>query len=146
MSTESKVVESLLELDALIAERLMGWTVAKGGRWGARCRNKEGNLRGIRTEPTPCYSSEIAAAWEVVEQMVDRNYGKVHVSGSHYHGWHAWVAWDDDGEHGSSVSTTEPICAVTAPLAICLAALRADGLEVEVSPSPLPDTERGGER
>jgi hypothetical protein len=67
------------ELDALIAEKVMGWTdfspidpkydhsVGVNGyrRNFARRPNKE------REEPIPLYSSDISAAWEVVEKMND---------------------------------------------------------------------------
>jgi hypothetical protein len=71
----------------------------------------------------PPYSTDIAAAWQVVEHFTAREYGKVRVSTSYYHGYHAHICWGPgvDGE-GSS---PEGVYGGTAPEAICRAALAA---------------------
>jgi hypothetical protein len=74
-------------------------------------------------EVPPDYSTDIAAAWTVVEHFTAREYGKVRVSTSYYHGYHAHICWGPgvDGE-GSS---PEGVYGGTAPEAICRAALAA---------------------
>jgi len=85
------------ELDALIAERVMG------EMWGV----------GPNLEDTlPHYSTQIADAWLVVEKM--RPYFEIYCDGG---GWVARFGWADAG--------TLAAYADTAPLAICLAALKA---------------------
>jgi hypothetical protein len=141
VGAEAVKVESLRELDALVAEHVMGWTLAKGRNhygspMGSNVANKLGTLAGMALSEVPRYSSTWDGAGVVAERMVERNYGKVHVSGSHYHGWYGWVTWDDDREHGSSASDVQPVWGACGPLAICLAALRAEGLEVELALEP----------
>ena len=115
------------ELDALVAEKVMGYykaTPESIGR-GVRCWNKEGDC--ATTEFSP--STDIAAAWEVVEKLT-KNLHEVkdgewvldrlgYLDGQ-YRCWFAMnvsddVRWDIFAE------------ADTAPLAICLAALKAVG-------------------
>jgi len=67
------------ELDALVAEKVMGWvefspidpTIDFGVhgkyRWNYAKDPKDG-----KQKPIPWYSEDIAAAWEVVEKMLER--------------------------------------------------------------------------
>ena len=99
------------ELDALIAEKVMGQNtrgLSGCGSWGCGCSSDP-------YPHLPKYSEDIAAAWRVVEKL-DGTYEPV--IERHGPGWTAWFdsnqAWAD-----------------TAPLAICLAALKAVGVQVE---------------
>ncbi len=65
-----------------------------------------------------CYSSDIAVAWEAVA-CFDRLLYVRHAEGQ-------WIAAFDG---------SEPVTAVSAPVAICCAALRAKGIEVEFDAS-----------
>lgn len=74
----------------------------------------------------PRYSTDIAAAWSVVEKM--RGEGVYIDVQPRCDRWDTVAGWQgpDDGDIWEQVSLT----ADTAPLAICLAALRAKGVDV----------------
>jgi len=113
-------MEAGRELDALVAERVMGavpahtpgdWMVAVGAppyyRFG-------GSVRGL-----PDYSTNIAAAWQVVERMSEQALPCV------MHDGQMWV-----GEF-YCITYSHTAYAHTAPLAICRVALKAVGVEVQ---------------
>ena len=122
------------ELDALVATE-MGWTAVYAehayqqweygdpGMWEAETGRGVGiPPGGIYKRPFPRYSTSIAAAWEVVEKMCED--GDVFIEN-----------WQD----GEWTVSTKPlgfrdngvvVSALTAPHAICLAALRASGVDV----------------
>ena len=122
-------MEAGRELDALVAEKVMGLEVrsitvmdSKGthsdvGTVDAPRRMPDGRM-GVNVDKLPAYSTDIAAAWEVVEKL-----GLAFELG--------WLPedkgfnWDASfGEkRGSEAGTTT--YASTAPHAICLAALKA---------------------
>lgn len=111
------------ELDKLIAERVLGWVTLLPGS----------NTQVGLFSP---YSTDIAAAWQVVEKLVDMGYV---VS----------ICWGPggDGQRYASIQMQLDIAlaadlafrnprdmdavAETVPLAICLAALKAFNVEVE---------------
>jgi hypothetical protein len=129
-------MEAGKELDALVAEKVMGWTGIKhdhaaGGHIVFTTGTPEGRSRPSH-HPVPSYSTAIMYAWQVVEKMGERGYWfDIHDT---YTGTRA-VAFmqKEDGEqlagwiagHANDVSV---------PLAICLAALMA--VESESSGSP----------
>lgn len=99
------------EMDALVAEKVMEWVRAK-------C---EGRTNDWWTQPgyaksTPNFSTDIAAAWQVVEKidLFSRAILERDEDGS----W--WV--DDEPCHNIQSNAS------TAPLAICRAALLAMGV------------------
>jgi len=114
------------ELDALVAEKVMGLSITT---WG----DPNSPIVGYDkfTRDLPHYSTSISAAWEVVEKliMIGSNVG------------HTWtmeydledLAWDVgykgwDYDTGWSWEMVDwPVTAPTAPHAICLAALKAVG-------------------
>ena len=97
------------ELDALVAEKVMGWTAIKGDL---------GSMPDGRIYvEVPYYSTAIAAAWGVVEKC------KYEVWIRCLHG-SCEVRVVDCGHEITRVD------ADTAPLAICLAALKAVGYEL----------------
>lgn len=102
-------MEAGRELDALIEERVMGLPGAHIGGWDDPRELPDGRvLPGLNPRP---FSSDIAAAWEVVERMESQGY--------RFCIWtHAVECWPADG---SSPARAEG----QAPLAICLAALKA---------------------
>lgn len=121
------MVRDDIDVDALIAEKVMGWKCADrdcDGKFLTRCgacgRHGHGNCYGngegaiqvscIDRGHRPSYSSDISAAWEVVEKMKDR-YDRSTVE------WVTFAAWC--GELGDMT-----------PSGICLAALKAVGVEV----------------
>lgn len=109
------------ELDALVAEKVFGWKeIAESPINGALCGSKPDGEHGYKYE-IPRYGSDIAAAWQVVEEM--ESCGKrvtIHREGS-------GDDWAADFGHGYYAAANEPA------RAICLAALKAIGVE---APSP----------
>lgn len=113
------------ELDALVAEKVMGWVKISfvgeetaGGRKGFGLNPK--HHRGPRT-CIPAYSTDIAEAWAVLEKFPDVQRLEKRWPGEEPPGWWCEVGVDN----GSSSAIAD-----TAPLAICLAALEAVGSEV----------------
>lgn len=103
------------DLDAQIAERLMGWTaIHQDGDWVGGL-DPTGWTAGI-----PYYSSDIAAAWQVIE----------HLCATRAAHWTLTVG--PDGTMASVSIWQGGICAAgapaaTVPLAICRTALKALG-------------------
>ena len=116
------------ELDALIAEKVMGLTFVypymtdknmtdkKGDPWYEVTGTQSGLLE------VPAYSTDIAAAWGVVEQLCsqDRDFAVAYVR--------AQNEWCVEFSFGVAICRE---FADTAPLAICLAALQAVGYDHE---------------
>ena len=100
------------ELDALVAEKVMGIKLC-------RCYGQKPNEHNSSARCFDCkcinssmaYSTDIAAAWEVVEKLAAYNPSKFLIEKCG-----AWLVRFDDG-------TFTP--GETAPHAICLAALKA---------------------
>lgn len=104
------------ELDTFVAERIMGWK-DKGLYW-LRGGEKYLDKPELGKKFTPPFSTDISAAWEVVEKIQD--YQKPPQAGHplrlEYHWWvNKWWACI-----GSSEDLVEAV-----PLAICRAALKA---------------------
>jgi hypothetical protein len=115
------------ELDALVAEKVMGWHSSEDGYFWLRV---DGGFGGYVTEEPPfsggraprfAPSTDITAAWQIVEHM-------------HKRGFHI-VLWFDDfgtGQWGARfprglIGRDRSDHGHTAPLAICRAALAAIG-------------------
>jgi Phage ABA sandwich domain len=97
------------ELDALVAEKVMGWHVWHDEFHDAwHCNDPATAARGSHV---PSYSTDIAAAWQVVEQIAGTNAVSISTQYLPFR-WQAVLA-------GKTAS------APTAPLAICRAALAA---------------------
>jgi hypothetical protein len=113
---------TLRDIDRLIAERVMGWTnlSVTGSRFGTTPDGKPHRI-------IPQYSTEISAAWEIVE--------KLRLSG--YQGGLEW-AKPEPGYECAFGSLPFPLdekqfsWAETAPLAICLAALKVMEVPIEL--------------
>ena len=110
------------ELDALVAEKVMGCKVYVEANGNPRCDCPGANATGPRPHASyglyaslKRYSTDIAAAWEVVEKMREDGFLV-----ALYRSAGAWIA-DTNPGYGKSD---------TAPHAICLAALRAVGEDV----------------
>jgi hypothetical protein len=101
--------EELRRLDAEVAAAL-GWTDLKPGCelfYGHPPAEASDTLRYV-----PRWSSDIAAAWELVEQLAENPHTHVELSNSlKPKGWNCWI--------GGGVRVNAP----TAPLAICRAIL-----------------------
>jgi hypothetical protein len=114
------------DLDRLIAEKVMGRKV-----YGDRISREAPEL-DIPECWLPRYSSDIAAAWEVVEKLRDSNFQLTLVTTklsalATFYTPQERIIWDNSLPEGHT-----PLKAIgdTAPHAICLAALKAMGVEV----------------
>src|SRR4051812_17548037 len=118
MATETDELPAGRKLDALIAAKVMGWDVRgpDDGPWVALAENGR-----HATHETFRPSTDIAAAWEVVEHFAN----------------YKWLAQSASGRWGTGPMMWEcafaspasfQVVAETAPLAICRAALRAKAL------------------
>lgn len=109
------------ELDALVAERVMGWKVFRNGEHGSHrweAETDRGTLRVIDSSYSGdgfSPSTDIAAAWEVVEKMRDDHWLLDLRSG--FIETRACFTRAHAGEYVAQEKST--------PLAICLAALAA---------------------
>lgn len=126
-------MEAGRELDALIAEKVMGFIAYKVQLVAPPPRVRTMDELQHIGEPLPHYSTNIADAWEVVEKL-----GRWHgfdfmivmpdpEQTFHLRTYEAgWYEATNDGPERRVVSDAD-----TAPLAICLAALKAKGVTGE---------------
>lgn len=108
------------EIDALVAEHVMGLWLVDGGYVKGYFE-----IEGIKTPhkivEIPSFSTDIAAAWGVVERMAQEGWlmSIFHCGSFGYR----VVALTTTPESNDTFATTDE-----APLAICLAALKAKGV------------------
>ena len=131
------------ELDALVAEKVMGgkiehdWVEPFGGDL-QMCRACERNMMDSDRPRhcTPSYSTSIEAAWEVMEKLKDRVGDKERelLEVNWLPAKNKWVAgiwcYEQKMLGGSVARASFVASADSAPRAICLAALKAFGVEV----------------
>ena len=125
-NTQMTTLEPGPELDALVAEKVMGWEVTRrdhpmleGGEQVIHAKDADGALRAviwdIANYPRSLWwnpSADIKAAWEVVERFQDT--------------WFVLTSRHHEGDWYCSCGSHEnDVIAHTAPHAICLAALKA---------------------
>ena len=140
------------ELDALVAERVMGCDLEPNEPCGtslSHCPYDKSEhtrffLTGLVSSGTPKpYSTDIGAAWEVVEKLGQERIPKRVIPGE-MQKYCLWLHQDIDGSfvaHFSPDESTEMSLSAgfptgpntTAAHAICLAALKAVGYEIEVA-------------
>lgn len=154
---EIRTVPAGRELDALIGRTVFGWAVRDFPVWhshdtgepepcpfcerpedyGGRCYILAG---GLPHETSPChpgehgleivpaFSTDIAAAWLVVERLKSP-YVKIRVEDSYWHcGYCTVVAADPANREDDDIVVRDALCVAgdgTVPHAICLAALLA---------------------
>jgi hypothetical protein len=114
------------EIDALVATKIMGWKLQPKSAWGTEWWNGDEKERSIYSF---CPSTDIAAAWEVVDKFTaDGTFARIERGTTGGLGCPVTPHW----EVGLS---KDGYCywakASTAPLAICLAALKALGVKVK---------------
>lgn len=117
----------LREIDILIATNIMGWSLMERYDKGLVFQDENGCEAGdIFPRKLPHYSSDIAAAWSVFERVgmgaSCRDNQIRRIDGPLISEWRC--SFQDD--EGSSDATAH-----TAPLAICLAALKAKGIDTK---------------
>jgi hypothetical protein len=136
-------------LDALVAEHVMGLMVKpitfidgrgprpERGTVGKPYKMADGRM-GVSALIIPSYSTEMAAAWEVVEKItqsiVEAKEGQWWLDGLGFNPddtsdprTDRWRCWFTSERGGARIEASAE--ADTAPLAICLAALRAVGVQ-----------------
>lgn len=136
------------ERDALVAEHVMGWRWVKvtpdkafygddaiklGGFWlDGTC--SVNTTRADGTPNCPHYSTNIAAAWEVVERMGSLGWVvevRVFPEGSPQGPKRLATAWKEEICFGElERSEGIQVVGITVPEAICFVALKATGLEI----------------
>jgi len=117
------------ELDALVAEKVMGWKDCKvhpdpkfaaAGLCGLK-PNRLPNPIEWGIAPVPHHSTDIKAAWEVVEKLKGKELS--HLTLTYWPVPDEWSCEDAQNEDNPKIGAV----AKTAPHAICLAALKAVG-------------------
>jgi hypothetical protein len=131
------------ELDALVAEKAIGFRRATAETAPNFAHHIDvlkqtwflsDEERGTCFSAVPEYSTEIAAAWEVVEKLIAKHYfpSVQHLPGDRgeENFWECTLGWEK--LPGADLGLREYVSATasTAPHAICLAALKAVGVEV----------------
>lgn len=115
------------EIDALVADKIMGWreeTDKNRSKMGKPPMTDDEWVDMI-DDSMNYFSSDIRAAWKVVEKILDKQkrQGVVNICFDHDFGWGALLVMTDE--------KMEWVHAETAPMAICLAALKAKGVAVK---------------
>lgn len=123
------------ELDALVAEKVMGWERITDGAliWWEK-DGKRGHPDSYFNS-FPCYSTDISAAWQVVEKIPMTIYApNAYYANSEYRnnvnwrdeekGWN-WTAEANIPDPKTAFDESVEAQGLTAPHAICLAALKA---------------------
>ena len=110
------------ELDKLVAQKVMGAFVRQNEK-GLYDLVIPGGVNQVdfveaddALEASPPYSTDIAAAWEVVERLADGSHGGFDCGIDWDGGW--WACFEEPGGNKYHVENQD-----TAPQAICLAAL-----------------------
>ena len=109
------------ELDALVAEKVFGELI-----WPATEARNVGIKRGkFHWDPLPAYSTDIAAAWEVVEKLTDYpSYMDIQITYTASNGW--FIEFSKGETSFSSCNQDDELTR-----AVCLAALKALGVKME---------------
>lgn len=128
--TYPSIVKASRELDTEVAKKVMAqlepegdihtmglgmWPGSETWLWGISTAKWEWYYRG------PAYSTDISATWKVVEKM--RKQVSLEVAFELFVNESGW--WE------ARFGMEDFVCADTAPLAICLAALKAVAVEME---------------
>ena len=153
-------MEAGQKLDALVAEKVMGWAITHrghrvmpgpGGIHGGReMRGFTGSVdaRTWISQVCPDYSTDISAAWEVVEKLKERHGVTLSGGPNDEGGCEGWVCSVKAFGYRRFQDQEWNAHADTAPLAICKAALQAVAHattpESEVS-IPAPHDSEAGE-
>lgn len=103
------------ELDALIAEKVMGWilgperiTRPDGGSFDAPIHD-DWEYKGYRPYSLPPYSTDIAAAWLVIEKL-QKDHMMLSVSWSEGDHYNCEEGTDDDPTPQTGITFRRPVC------------------------------------
>lgn len=123
------------ELDALVAEHVMGLrpfleeSIAKALRVTAKTIQQRTMLELMTSMEVPEYSTDIAAAWAVVEKLRE-DYDRVFITAHGLGDTEVLVEVELDHNKGGVPADYWEATAPTMPEAVCLAALELKGVEV----------------
>lgn len=141
-------MEEGIELDTLVAEKVMGLSVpwdentpcSYCGSTIRYCGSRSwcSDCHEWRCSPYKEYSTDIAAAWEVVGHVLatwdnPRFWRQFSLDGDPDDteaGWEAAFGWRIDDPSGVEYPFA-CVSAMTAPLAICLTALKTKGIDID---------------
>ena len=124
-------MEAGRELDGLVAKMIMGYAVLDGACSGTIVEEMGPGIKQQRLVSP--YSTEMAAAWLVVEQVEQAGYRCALL---HYErGTWGCCFYPREGRPVGYAPNSEPDAATTAPLAICLAAIEAIQVKEPVCPT-----------
>ena len=119
------------EIDALVAEKVMGWSQVYINDYpianAPEYLYPPSDFAPEEPEIVPHYSIDISAAWQVVEKMIDNE--SLDFPDFKLENYGFWRALFFDAVQNREHGMDE---AMTAPMAICLAALKAKGIEIEL--------------
>lgn len=107
------------ELDTLIAEKVMMLDPELIEAWNDASKHPSWVIS--RFDQLPRYSSDIKAAWQVVEKIKNLNFIGPTPNGK----WNVVIGCQNDGDYFG-------VIADTAPHAICLAALKTVGVNYDI--------------
>lgn len=132
------------ELDALIAEKVMEWT------WYVYAENHQQHILApdATTANTlrwgcdaldlvPHYSTDIAAAWTLIEKLHEdrtKTWARIIEITLVYPGYVEVEVSSEIAPNSGVFDRTDIVAATTAPHAICLAALKAVGIDIDAEP------------
>jgi len=128
--TDAKQPAAGRNLDAKVAEYIIGWTnnwdnpggTGDPSMWGIMDWRGPGDP--VRVANFPCYSTDIRAAWTVVEKMKDFGFAAQIVTGI-ANGYDVVAMYNALGKH---FVVDRESGSTSVPHAICLAALKAKGV------------------
>lgn len=110
-------------LDALVAEKVMGLKVEYGTFDCKCCKGESFHL--VDGHPPAPYSTDIAAAWMVIDRLLENH--KIYLRTSEV----LVPGWEVEITYGLPEGVQISCHARTATHAICLAALKACGVEIK---------------
>jgi hypothetical protein len=105
------------KIDALVAEKVMGWTRAPHGFLH----------EGVTFQVCPNYSTNIQDAWAVLDELHSKGFGWCIEQAPSMTESTCWLV--AEGIHAVEKHAKASVTAVSPPMAICLAALKACGVE-----------------
>ena len=130
-------MEAGRELDALVAEKVMGWVLNRH-EFGSELPG--GPLKSLGIAPDgshimglPHFSTNISAAWEVVERLDALGYwfqGRTRFDNEGEHDDGCWAGFTPHLTTGWNGQPDHYTNAPSMPHAICLAALKAVGIDI----------------
>ncbi len=126
-------LKSLRELDKLVAEKIFGWcdfwesSVTSAGWYYLKGCPPQEQAIGVDTKrqeaPVPKYSTDIAAAWAITEKFYSANISRLS-NGTEFEAYLVTTDGKSNIDGHAKAKTVE--------VALCLAALKTKGVEVEL--------------